>query len=85
HIAAVIAQVPFNGFPDKVEGRSSTATACLLWAMVVDSVRGMLNMKPHYIPAVAGEGELAVMSSRGAQAVIDGMTSRTWENSSAPR
>ncbi|PRC46664.1 alpha/beta hydrolase, partial [Mycobacterium sp. ITM-2017-0098] len=35
--------------------------------------------------AVAGEGELAVMSSRGAQAVIDGMTSRTWENSSAPR
>ncbi|PRC61288.1 hypothetical protein C6A85_10340, partial [Mycobacterium sp. ITM-2017-0098] len=44
----------------------SPATACLLWAMVVDSVRGMLHMKPHYIPAVAGEGELAVMSSRGA-------------------
>jgi dienelactone hydrolase len=84
-IAAVIAQVPFNGFPDRVEGRSSAATARLLWAMVVDSLRGILHLRPHYIPAVGGEGELAVMSSREVSAVIAGMDSRTWENSTAPR
>ena len=84
-IAAVIAQVPFNGFPKKVEGRSATATARLLWAMTVDSLKGMLHLRPHYIPAVAGPGELAVMSSREAQYTIDGMKSPTWRNSVAPR
>lgn len=84
-VAAVIAQVPFNGFPKQVEGRSASATARLLWAMTVDTIRGKLHLSPRYIPAVAGPGELAVMSSRGAQHAIDGMTSPTWRNSVAPR
>jgi dienelactone hydrolase len=84
-IAAVIAQVPFNGFPKKVEGRSLSATVRLLWAMTVDAIRGMLHVRPHYIPAVGGPGELAVMSSPEAQHAIDGMKSRTWRNSVAPR
>lgn len=84
-IAAVIAQIPFNGFPKKVEGRSPAATLRLLWAMTVDSLLGMLHLRPHYMPAVAGPGELAVMSSQEAQHTIDGMTSPTWRNSVAPR
>ncbi len=84
-IAAVIAQVPFNGFPKKVEGRSSSATVRLLWAMTVDAIRGILYLRPHYIPAVSGPGALAVMSSREAQQAIDGVKSRTWRNSVAPR
>ncbi|HEY9265744.1 MAG TPA: alpha/beta fold hydrolase [Mycobacterium sp.] len=84
-VAAVIAQVPFNGFPKRGEGRSATATARLLWAMTADTIRGKLHLSPRYIPAVAGPGQFAVMSSRGAQHAIDGMTSPTWRNSVAPR
>lgn len=84
-IAVVIAQIPFNGFPKKVEGRSPEATLRRLWAMTVDSLKGMLHLRPHYIPAVAGPGELAVMSSREAQHTIDGMKSPTWRNLVAPR
>ncbi len=53
--------------------------------MTVDSLLGMLHLRPHYMPAVAGPGELAVMSSQEAQHTIDGMTSPTWRNSVAPR
>ena len=53
--------------------------------MTVDAIRGILHLRPHYIPAVSGPGELAVMSSREAQQTIDGMKSRTWRNSVAPR
>jgi dienelactone hydrolase len=37
-IAAVIAQIPFNGFPKQVEGRSSAATLRLLAAMTFDAL-----------------------------------------------
>lgn len=84
-IAAVIAQIPYNGFPRKVEGRSAAATLRVLKAMVVDGVRAALHMKPAYIKQVGRPGELAVMASVEAQQTIDAMTSATWRNEVAPR
>jgi pimeloyl-ACP methyl ester carboxylesterase len=84
-IAAVVAQVPFNGFPKRVEGRSATATLRLLGAMITDAVRGWLGLAPAYIRVVGPPGELAVMASPEAQQTIDGMQSSHWRNEVAPR
>ncbi|MGV0744810.1 alpha/beta hydrolase [Mycolicibacterium sp. XJ870] len=85
HIAAVIAQIPFNGFPRRVEGRSARSTLRLLAVMVGDWLRGMLRLQPIYIPAVGAQGDLAVMTGTGAQRAIAGMASATWRNEVAPR
>uniref|UniRef100_A0A5Q5BL38 Alpha/beta hydrolase fold protein n=2 Tax=unclassified Mycobacterium TaxID=2642494 RepID=A0A5Q5BL38_MYCSS len=84
-IAAAVAQIPFNGFPKKVEGRSRAATLRLLAAMTVDAVRGLLRLPPAYIKAVGGPGELAVMASVEALQTIRGLSSRNWRNEVAPR
>jgi pimeloyl-ACP methyl ester carboxylesterase len=84
-IAAVVAQVPFNGFPRRVEGRSVVATLRLLGAMVMDAVRGWFGCSPYYIRAVGTIGELAVMASPQAQQAIDAMHSLQWRNEVAPR
>lgn len=84
-IAAVIAQVPFNGFPRRAEGRSTSATLRLLRAMVVDKARGLLGLSPSYIPAVGPPGTTAVMASDAAQQTIGGLDSATWRNAVAPR
>jgi dienelactone hydrolase len=84
-IAAVIAQIPYNGFPKKVEGRSTAATLRLLWAMTVDAVRGFLHRPPAYIKAVGEPGELAVMASTEAHQTIAGVHSDNWRNQVAPR
>ena len=84
-IAAVVAQVPFNGFPKKVEGRSSEMTRKLLGAMVRDAIRGWFGLSPYYIPAVGNTNELAVMASPQAAQVIQGLDSKTWRNEVAPR
>jgi alpha-beta hydrolase superfamily lysophospholipase len=84
-IAAVIAQIPFNGFPRKVEGRSTAATLRLLAAMVSDWLRGKLHLGPRYIPAVGPRGDLAVMTGEDAKAVVAGLTTATWRNEVAPR
>jgi dienelactone hydrolase len=49
-IAAVVAQMPFNGFPRRVDGRSTSDAVRLLWAMTVDAARGRLGLSPRYIP-----------------------------------
>lgn len=85
NIAAVMAQIPFNGFPKKVEGRSTAATLRLLGAMLKDTIRGWLGLSPHYILAVGKEGELAVMATSEAQQTIDQMQSLQWQNKIAPR
>jgi dipeptidyl aminopeptidase/acylaminoacyl peptidase len=54
-IAAVVAQSPFNGFPKKVEGRSTASTLRLLGAMTWDAVRGMLGLSPACIPVVGAD------------------------------
>lgn len=84
-IAAVIAQVPFNGFPRRVEGRSTLSTLRLLAVMAEDWCRGMFRLTPRYIPAVGAQGELAVMTGEGAQRAVAGMVSPTWRNEVAPR
>ncbi|TQM26467.1 alpha/beta hydrolase [Nocardia bhagyanarayanae] len=84
-IAAVLTQVPFNGFPRRAEGRSTRATLALLRVMVADWLRGVFGLAPRYIPAVGHPGELAVMTGPQAQATIDAMHSETWRNSVAPR
>lgn len=84
-IAAVIAQIPFNGFPKQAAGRSRTSTLALLSAMVRDRLRGWTGRAPYYIPAVGETGELAVMTGPEASDTIAAMESATWENRVAPR
>jgi hypothetical protein len=80
-----MAQIPFNGFPKKVEGRSSRTTLRLLGAMVYDAIRGTVGLPPYYIRTVGTTGELAVMDSPQAQQTIDAMHSAQWRNEVAPR
>ncbi|MEX3656710.1 MULTISPECIES: alpha/beta hydrolase [Mycolicibacterium] len=84
-IAAVIAQIPFNGFPRRVEGRSTRSTLRLLAVMAEDWWRGTVHRTPRYIKAVGTQGELAVMTGAGAQRAVAGMASPTWRNEVAPR
>ena len=88
-IVAVVAQIPFNGFPRRVEGRSTLDNLKLIWAMTVDAVRGRLGLSPHYIPMVGKPGEVAVTATPRAQqhiAMLSGETRDSlWRNEVAPR
>lgn len=88
-IAAVVAQVPFNGFPRRVQGRSTLQTLRLLWVMCDDAVRGWLGRQPHYIPMLAQPGELAVAATPRANdhllALSGGTSDTLWRNQVAPR
>lgn len=88
-VAAVVAQIPFNGFPRRVEGRSTGAGLRLVGAMVWDSVRGRLHLEPFYIPMVAKPGELAVTATQEAdrhiQTLTGGDAATLWKNQVAPR
>ncbi|MBF6211025.1 alpha/beta fold hydrolase [Nocardia puris] len=84
-IAAVVAQVPYNGFPKRVEGRSRWATLKVLAAILRDRWRGMLGRPPYYIPAVGATNEVAVMTGPQAQAAVAELDSATWRNEVAPR
>ncbi|TYB50404.1 alpha/beta hydrolase [Nonomuraea sp. PA05] len=88
-VAAVSAQIPFNGFPKRVEGRSAVRTAQLLAAIVWDAVRGRLGLSPYYIPMVGHPGELAVTATDEAEQHISTLTggdaATLWRNSVAPR
>ena len=88
-IAAVVAQIPFNGFPRRVEGRSSLGTIRLLWAMIVDAARGRLGLSPRYIPMVGEPGEVAVTATPRANEHIAALEGErggsSWRNEVAPR
>ena len=84
-VAAVVSQIPFNGFPRRVEGRPASANRRLLWAMIRDALRARLGRPPLYIPAVGGAGELAVMASSEASQTVRGLQSEMWQNRTAPR
>ncbi|MFI7638363.1 alpha/beta hydrolase [Nonomuraea sp. NPDC049400] len=87
-IAAVVAQIPFNGFPKKVEGRSTGETLKLLAAIVWDALRGKLGLRPYYIPMVGRPGEFAVTATPEADQHIQTLTGggkTLWRNSVAPR
>ncbi|MDP4509235.1 alpha/beta hydrolase [Nonomuraea turcica] len=88
-IVAVVAQIPFNGFPKKVEGRSMGQTLRLEAAILWDAVRGKLGLSPYYIPMVGKPGELAVTATAEADQHIRTLTGEhgttLWRNSVAPR
>ena len=88
-IAAVVAQIPFNGFPRQVEGRSTGAALRLFGAIVWDSIKGRLHLEPFYIPMVAKPGELAVTATQEAdrhiQTLTGGDVATLWKNQVAPR
>jgi dienelactone hydrolase len=84
-VAAVVAQMPFNGFPRRVEGRSLRGSLAVLGAAVRDAVRGHLGRPPLYIPAVGAPDQLAVMVGTEANDAVAGLTSPTWRNEVAPR
>ncbi|MGW0247439.1 alpha/beta hydrolase [Nocardia goodfellowii] len=87
-IAAVVAQIPFNGFPKQVEGRSTGDTVRLLGAICWDALRGKLGLRPYYIPMVGHPGELAVAATPEAEQHIQTLTGgqkTLWRNSIAPR
>jgi uncharacterized protein len=88
-IAAVVAQIPFNGFPRRVEGRSTLDTLKLLWAMGIDAARGILGRPPYYIPMVGKPGEVAVTATPQAQEHIAALSGESghslWRNEVAPR
>ena len=88
-IAAVVAQIPFNGFPRRVEGRSSLDTLKLVWAMTVDAARGRLGLSPRYVPMVGKPGEVAVTATPRAQGHIAALYGESrgslWRNEVAPR
>jgi pimeloyl-ACP methyl ester carboxylesterase len=86
-IAAVVSQVPYNGFPKRVEGRTTWQALRLVGAMVLDAIRGRFGLSPFYIPLVGPPGTLAVVATEEANAVLDNVT-RTetrWRNIVAPR
>lgn len=85
NIAAVIAQVPFNGFPRRVEGRARRDSLRLLRAAVADAIRGWLHRSPRYVMIVGAPRELAVMTSDQANTAIRNLDSPTWRNQVAPR
>ena len=88
-IVAVVAQIPFNGFPRRVEGRSTDAALRLFAAIVWDSIKGRLHLEPFYIPMVGKPGELAVTATdeadRHIQTLTGGNVTTRWKNQVAPR
>jgi uncharacterized protein len=88
-IVAVAAQIPFNGFPRRVEGRSTAAALRLFGAIVWDVVKGRLHLQPFYIPMIGRPGELAVATTleadRHLQLLTGGDVATRWRNQVAPR
>ncbi|ABS64459.1 alpha/beta hydrolase fold [Parvibaculum lavamentivorans DS-1] len=87
-VAAVISQVPFNGFPKKVEGMTAGRRRQIVGAMLKDWLRGKLGLSPVYMAAVGHKGEFAVMASDDAAAAVEAMSgggATTWQNKVAPR
>ena len=87
-IAAVVAQVPFNGFPP-ARDRSATASLRLLAAILWDALRGRLGLSPAYIPMIGEPGQVAVVATTEAQrhlTTLAGEAGTTlWRNQVGPR
>lgn len=86
-IAAVVAQIPFNGFPRRVEGRSAWHTLRMFRAIVWDALRGRIGLRPAYIPLVAGPGKVAITNAPEAERHIAKLSAghTLWRNQTAPR
>ncbi|MDO3685488.1 alpha/beta hydrolase [Micromonospora sp. C28ISP2-4] len=86
-IAAVVAQIPFNGFPRRAEGRSTAQSLRLTAAILWDALRGRLGLTPHYIPLVGEPGEIAITNAAAAKEHIRTLSGEDslWRNQVAPR
>ncbi|MGE2736437.1 alpha/beta hydrolase [Mycolicibacterium vaccae] len=84
-LCAVVAQVPFNGFPRRVEQRSTATTVRLLAAILADALAGRLGRQPRYIKMIGAPDEVVVMGSDEAMRAIENVDSPTWQNKVAPR
>jgi hypothetical protein len=85
-IAAVVSQIPFNGFPSKVEGRTHAETRGLFAAMIRDTIQGWLGRPPYLIPLVGLPGEVAITTDAAARTHIAAMSEGSrWRNEAAPR
>jgi uncharacterized protein len=87
-IVAVVAQIPFNGFP-RNNNRSAAASLRLLAAILWDALRGRVGASPAYIPMIGRPGQVAAVSTTEAQrhlATLAGDGGETlWRNQIAPR
>jgi hypothetical protein len=87
-IRAVVAQIPFNGFPPKTN-RSTRETLRLLAAILWDGLRGRLGLSPAYIKMIGTPGEVAATTTDAGQrhlALLSGGGADTlWRNEIAPR
>lgn len=86
-VAAIVAQCPFSDGLATVAVLGWGNVAKLTAHAVVDQVRAWLGRKPHYVPAVAEPGGLAVMATYDAK---DGFAQivppgSLWENRVAAR
>lgn len=70
-VVGVISQVPFNGFPRKVEGRGPVQTVRLLGAILRDRLRARRGKAPFYIPTIGRPGELALVATPAAAAHLE--------------
>lgn len=84
-IAAVVAQIPFDGFPRKVEGRDTRTSLALLGAILRDRIAGWLGRTPHYVPLVGPPGSTAIVTTGHAARIVQALGGTDWENSVAPR
>ena len=86
-ISAVIAQVPFNGFPKNADNTSRTTAQAygLLWTAIRDRARSWLGREPLYVKAVGEASENAIMTGDDANKTIEVLRSGTWRNEVAPR
>jgi dienelactone hydrolase len=87
-VDAVVAQIPFNGYPRETT-KSAGERLRLVAAMVWDAVRGKLGLSPAYIKMIGAPGELAAVTTTAAQqhlATLTGDSADTlWRNQIAPR
>ena len=61
-IAAVIAKIPYNGFPKRKQTRRDSGRKSevkIAAAIFCDTLRAKLHLKPYYIQMVGGPGVLA--------------------------
>ncbi|MGA3541049.1 alpha/beta hydrolase [Micromonosporaceae bacterium DT194] len=86
-VAAVVAQIPFNGFPRRVEGRSTAHTLRLMSAILWDALRGKAGLRPHYIPLVGEPGQVAITNAAAAKDHVRTLSGEQslWRNQVAPR
>ncbi|MDQ2726385.1 MAG: alpha/beta fold hydrolase [Actinomycetota bacterium] len=86
-IAAIVSQCPFSDGLATLSVLGWRNVARLAAHAVADQVGAWLGRPPHYIPAVAPPGSLAVMSSEDSQEGFDKITSAgtAWQNRVAAR